>query len=127
MEKIYYCNPSKNNTCKKTACYKAGGECQLTSKEEYKMDINYEIDMNEHEIRTYLKIMYNSMNAEGEGMESFKPTYFITAVKLPTGAIELAVNSVNIKEKIEYILDAYDENMCLKTNPAIVMQNIMVV
>ena len=127
MKKLYYCDPDKNINCKKTMCYKAGGPCQLTFEEDYKMDVNYEIDMNEHEIRTYLKIMYNSMNAEGEGMESFKPTYFITAIKLPTGAIELAINTENIKEKIEYVLDAYDENMCLKVNPSIVMQNLMVV
>lgn len=58
---------------------------------------------------------------------AFKPQYIITAVKLPTGAIELAVNTTCIKEKIDYILSAYDEEMRLKTNPEICMANIMIV
>lgn len=57
----------------------------------------------------------------------FKPQYIVTAVKLPTGAIEIAVNHDNIAEKIDYILNAYDEDMHLKTNPDIVMSNIMIV
>lgn len=83
----------------------------------------------EHEIRYYLKQVKNLMSepAEGEDREPFKPTYFITAVKLPTGTIELAVNTSNISEKIDYVLNAYDDEMRLKTNPEIVMQNIMVV
>lgn len=59
--------------------------------------------------------------------EHFKPTYIVTAVKLPSGAIELAVNNTNIAEKIDYILEAYDDDMHLKTNDSIVMQNVMVV
>ena len=76
----------------------------------------------ENEIRFYLK-------AIKEPIESgdFKPQYIITAVKLPTGAIELAVNNDKILEKIDYILNAYDDDMRLKTNTAIEMQNIMVV
>jgi hypothetical protein len=76
----------------------------------------------EHEIRFYLK-------AIKEVIESgdFTPTYIVTAVKLPTGAIELAVNNKNIPDKIDYILNAYDDEMRLKANTAIEMQNIMVV
>lgn len=77
----------------------------------------------ENEIRYYLKQILAFM----EGENAFEPTYIITAVKLPTGAIEIAMNNENIKEKIEYILDAYDEDMCLKNNPDICMQNIMIV
>lgn len=62
-----------------------------------------------------------------EGHEPFKPSYIVTAVKLPTGAIELAVNTEKITEKLEYILEAYDDEMHLKTNPEVVMQNLMVV
>ena len=80
----------------------------------------------ENEIRYYLKMMLSCMEDE-EGYDNFKPTYIVTAVKLPSGAIELAVNNQNIKEKIEYILEAYDEDMRLKTNTDIVMHNIMVV
>lgn len=80
---------------------------------------------NEHEIRYYLKQIKFSMSEASE--EQFKPSYLVTAVKLPTGAIELAVNTENIAEKIDYILSAYDGNMQLITNPAISMQNVMVV
>lgn len=92
----------------------------------------------EHEIRFYLRQILKAMEpksdtpedelAEGcSNIKHFVPSYLVTAVKLPTGAIELAVNNQNIKEKIEYILGAYDEEMCLKTNKEISMQNIMVV
>lgn len=87
----------------------------------------------ENELRYYLGMILQTMQEpteeeRAEGMaESFKPTYLVTAVKLPTGAIELAINTENIREKIEYILEAYDENMMLKANSDIVMQNIMVV
>lgn len=83
----------------------------------------------ENEIRFYLGQIKKAMAEpiEGEERVPFKPTYIITAVKLPTGAIELAVNTDNIESKIDYILDAYDEDMCLKTNKDISMQNIMIV
>ena len=77
----------------------------------------------ENEIRYYLKQILACM----EGENAFEPKYIITAVKLPTGAIEIAMNNEHIKEKIDYILEAYDEDMCLKTNRDIYMQNIMVV
>lgn len=93
----------------------------------------------EHEIRFYLKQIKAAMAeptmealADAElndepAPKAFKPHYIVTAVKLPTGAIELAVNTENIADKIDYILEAYDEDMQLKTNPNVVMQNIMVV
>lgn len=87
----------------------------------------------ENEMRYYLKLIKQSMQEPTEEdiaagiTEYFKPQYIVTAVKLPTGAIELAVNNDKIAEKIDYILEAYDEEMRLKTNPAIQMQNIMVV
>ncbi len=93
-----------------------------------------------NEIRYYLQIMRGAMtpqplpemldgcvDEEREAIQPFEPTYLVTAVKLPTGAIELAVNNINILEKINYILEAYDENMRLKTNPAIEMVQLMVV
>lgn len=82
----------------------------------------------ENEIRFYLKQIKKAMTEPTEiNGKPFEPQYIVTAVKLPTGAIEIAVNSKEIASKIDYILDAYDENMCLKTNTSIVMQNIMVV
>ena len=87
----------------------------------------------ENEIRYYLHEIKRMMEEpcikapDSEELKPFVPTYIVTAVKLPTGAIELATNTSNIAEKIDYILEAYDDDMHLKTNDAIVMQNIMVV
>ena len=87
----------------------------------------------DNEIRFYLNVMKRMLADLSEGDidagidEQFKPTYIVTAVKLPNGAIELAVNNTGIAEKIDYILDAYDDNMRLKTNPAIEMVQLMVV
>ena len=115
--KLYKCDPNKNHDCTKTNCYINGGECDTTTHEEYEM---------ENEIRYYLKMILACMTDE-EGYNNFEPSYIVTAVKLPTGAIEIAVNNQNIKEKIEYILETYDEEMRHKNDPAVVMQNIMVV
>lgn len=75
----------------------------------------------ENEIRFYLKAILDALD---EG--TFVPQYIVTAVKLPTGAIELAVNTTQIKEKIEYILGAYDEEMHHK-NGSVEMVQVMVV
>lgn len=92
-----------------------------------------------NELRYYLNLIKKAMHEISEdeqaninagkilAREPFKPTYIVTAVKLPTGAIELAVNSTNIEQKIDYILGAYDDDMKLKTNSKIQMINIMVV
>lgn len=91
----------------------------------------------ENELRYYLGEIKKAMQYSEEekkeiekgamGRELFKPHYIVTAVKLPTGAIELAVNTENITEKIDYILSAYNKDMQLKVNTDVVMQNIMVV
>lgn len=80
----------------------------------------------EHEIRFYLREILRCMEAK-PAEKAFKPQYIVTAVQLPTGAIEIAVNNTNLKEKIEYILETYDEEMRHKNDPAVVMQNLMVV
>ena len=88
----------------------------------------------QNELRFYLGLIKDAMKPKtvdaGDTDSTtalFKPTYIVTAVKLPTGAIELAVNNENISEKIDYILEAYDDQMRLKTNPDIIMTQIMVV
>lgn len=83
----------------------------------------------ENEIRYYLRQIKAAMAepTEDEQREAFKPQYLVTAVKLPTGAIELAVNNQNIADKIDYILEAYDDDMQLKTNTSIKMENILIV
>ena len=73
----------------------------------------------ENELRYYLKLIKEE--------KDFVPTYIITAVELPTGAIELAINTTNIQEKIDCILESYDEDMVLKTNSEVRMKNLMVV
>lgn len=81
-----------------------------------------------NELRYYLESMNTLLKqTPDDDLDAFKPTYLITAVKLPTGATELAINNTNIPEKIEYILNAYDDEMKLKSNPEIVMQQLMVV
>ena len=88
----------------------------------------------QNELRFYLGLIKDTMKpkvVDASDTDStttlFKPTYIVTAVKLPTGAIELAVNNENIAEKIDYILEAYDAQMRLKTNQDIIMTQIMVV
>ena len=76
----------------------------------------------ENELRYYLGLTKQAMLRD-----TFVPQYIVTAVKLPNGAIELAVNHDKILEKIDYILGAYDEDMRLKTNPEVEMKNLMVV
>lgn len=82
----------------------------------------------ENEIRYYLgqikKAMAEPTEVDGQ---AFVPQYIVTAVQLPTGAVELAINDKEIASKIDYILEAYDDDMRLKTNTSIVMKNIMVI
>lgn len=82
----------------------------------------------ENEIRYYLGQIKKAMTepTEVDG-KPFEPQYIVTAVQLPTGAVELAVNDKEIASKIDYILEAYDDDMHLKTNTSIVMKNIMIV
>ena len=82
----------------------------------------------ENEIRYYLGQIKKAMAEPTEVDEKpFVPQYIVTAVKLPTGAVEIAINDKEIASKIDYILEAYDDDMRLKTNTSIVMQNIMIV
>lgn len=81
----------------------------------------------QNEVRYYLTALMAAIDGAVPDIEPFEPQYIITAVKLPSGAIEIAVNDKCIREKIEYILDSYDEDMRLKANDEIVMCNVMVV
>jgi len=55
------------------------------------------------------------------------PTHLVTAVRLPTGAVEIAVNTENLDEKLHYIARSYDDEMRLKTSPFVRMIDIMVI
>lgn len=80
----------------------------------------------DNEVRYYLKKLQEAIKSEEE---PFVPQLMVTAVRLPTGFIEVAVNhnSVNIIEKIDYILKSYDQDMRLLTNTDIIMENVMIV
>lgn len=66
---------------------------------------------------------------ETDGIEcqTMKRTYLVVAVKLPTGAIELIANTEQLQSKVEYYKNAYDDNFCLKNNPAIQVVGYMLV
>lgn len=32
--KLFFCNPDKNKECKKSSCYRNGGDCMVTKREE---------------------------------------------------------------------------------------------
>ena len=50
----------------------------------------------------------------------------VTAVMLPTGAFEVAVNTDKLHDKLKYILSAYDNDMRLKANDKIAMFDAMI-
>ena len=86
----------------------------------------------ENEIRYFLRMVKKAMNektpqpdADENGdpvIDVFRPTHIVTAVKLPTGAVEIAINTENIEDKT-----AYDDDMLLKTNADVELKNIMIV
>lgn len=41
---LYFCDPEKNTTCRKTECYIYGGECHLTSQKAYRWSKRREED-----------------------------------------------------------------------------------
>lgn len=75
-----------------------------------------------NELRYYLDAVKAAI-AGGE----FKPQAIVTAIELPTGAMEISINHNAIVEKIDYILESYDDEMRLKTNEKVVMKQLMVV
>ncbi|AIQ63902.1 hypothetical protein PSTEL_13235 [Paenibacillus stellifer] len=51
----------------------------------------------------------------------------VTAVMLPTGAIEIITNSFRLDEKIKYLREAYDDDFKLKANAAVKIVGYMLV
>ena len=47
------------------------------------------------------------------------------AIKMPDGSVELIINS-NVKSKLDYIRNSYDDNLCLKANSVIQIINYMI-
>ena len=109
---IYACDPHSNTECTKENCFLNGGECHSTTEWRYSIKDDVRKRLTEAHERMIL----------GE-----KFHYLVTAVCLPTGAVELAINTTDLAKKIEYILSAYDQWMLLKTNDKICMVNAMIV
>lgn len=69
----------------------------------------------------------NALSLKGQFMKQFKDskemfggvTKMVIAVKLPTEAVELIINTEDIENKFAYYLDAYDMDMKLNTNPEV--------
>jgi len=76
----------------------------------------------ENELRYYLGKIKAAIEEE-----SFEPSYIIVATKLPSEAIELAINTTEFIKKITYMLEAYDEDMHLKANDKVSIVNLMIV
>lgn len=55
------------------------------------------------------------------------PELLVVAVKLPTGAIETIVNTSKLADKIQYYMEAYDDEFRLKTYPVIQVVGYMLV
>ena len=55
------------------------------------------------------------------------PSHIVVAVQLPTRATELIVNTALLIDKIEYLLNAYDDEMKLKANQSIKIVEVMIV
>lgn len=73
-------------------------------------------------IREYLSEIKNMVSEDKAQISKI-----VTAVKLPTGAIEIAVNDQCLEQKLEYILNAYDDQMRLVSNKEITMIEAIVV
>ena len=58
---------------------------------------------------------------------NFNDCKLVVAVKLPTGATEIIINTDNIETKCKYYVDAYDDHFCLETNPAVSIVGFMLV
>ena len=55
------------------------------------------------------------------------PTKLVVAFRLPSGAIELIINTEDISEKFMYYCSAYDDNMTMRNNNSIQIINWMFV
>lgn len=73
------------------------------------------------DLRKHMEDVYNANRGHMFDMT------LVTATHLPNGATEIAVNSYEIEEKMAYILNSYDENMKLKTNPNVQMVGFLLV
>jgi hypothetical protein len=95
---------------------------------------NGEARCHEEEVAQDVLDMYNSNRVTGirpknrkEKFLSKTPTrVIVVAILMDNGAIETIVNYENLDLKMQYYEKAYDENLCLKANPAIKILDWMV-
>jgi hypothetical protein len=91
-------------------------------------------EMPEHEIRFYLDAMRKAIvdgvkHGDNEPI-FFTPKYMVVAIELPNGAVELQINTHEIVDKIDYILENYDNDMKLRNavgQVSVTILNILVV
>lgn len=76
-----------------------------------------------NELRYYIEHTLELLNNN----EEFVPSYLVLATKLPSGAIELSTNTSAFKEKLEYLLEAYDDDMHLISNSEVQLVQLMLV
>lgn len=72
---------------------------------------------------------YNLKNrfAEEAAEKKDKAQLLISAVKLPTGAVEVITNTTQIAAKTDYYTKAYDDEFKLKTNPEVQIIGYMII
>lgn len=63
----------------------------------------------------------------GETESTANLRVLVTAVMLPTGAIETITNSHRLEDKVKYLRDAYNDEFRLKVNPEVRIVGYMLV
>jgi hypothetical protein len=62
-----------------------------------------------------------------EKLDKSNKVCIVTVCVLPGGAVETLVNYQNLHEKRNYLLNAYDDNLTLKTMPEIKLLDCIVI
>ncbi|MMZ45734.1 hypothetical protein D3C75_333050 [compost metagenome] len=57
---------------------------------------------------------------------TIEPKLIVTVTQLPSGALETQINTDQLETKMNYIVDNYDENMCLKRNTKVQIIGVIV-
>lgn len=65
--------------------------------------------------------------AEAGYTRMYNNTLIVAVVQLPSGAREVITNSEHIPEKLEYYMNAYDDQFRLKANPEVKIVGIMII
>jgi len=72
-------------------------------------------------IRRDLKSVYDTLQSSDAEL-----SLLVTVVKLPTGAHEIITNTEKLHEKVNYLLNTYDDNMCLNANSEVSIEGLLV-